>query len=104
MRKYIGLTFLLPLAFAAVSLASKPKPMDCDTYKCGDHCAPAKYARVRHAWAPPWLLTTPLYGAAIIESSALAGLLIVSRLAARARRAGSDPAPTAEDLAKGTTR
>lgn len=84
------------LALASVSLASKPKPMRCDSWACkGTTCSPARYQAVRYAFLPPWILASPTYGAALTESGVgmLAVLLgIAVRRARRAASAEEDPA------------
>jgi len=75
-RTFIGV--LGSLAIASVALAAKPKPMECDAWACkGEFCAPAKYQAVRHSFLPPWLLDTPVYGAALTETGLLAIALLI---------------------------
>lgn len=85
MRKpFLTLTLAI-LATASVAVAAKPKPMECDAWACkGEFCAPAKYQAVRHSIIPPFLLETPIYGAALTESGLLA-IVLLSGLALRRR-------------------
>jgi len=99
MRRRIGVTLLLAVAITSAALAEKPKPMECDAWSCGEKCAPAKYEAVRSYWMPPWLLTNPLYGAAILESAAVGGLLLIGGIARRKRIA--EPASTGTDRLSG---
>ncbi len=93
MKKAIVFSVLFVLAAVSVALASAPKPMACDSWKCGPKCAPAKYEAVRY---PPTLLPlfgSQIYGAAVVEGgigflAALLGARLTARrrAAARARR------------------
>ncbi len=93
---FTGLFLGTALSFA---LASKPKPKDCDTWKCGPSCAPAKYVAVR---VPPRMLPlfgSQLYPAAITEGGL--GLLafgLVRIVSPRRRREdeGSTPIRASE--------
>ncbi|MDQ6891496.1 MAG: hypothetical protein M3167_02320 [Acidobacteriota bacterium] len=88
---FVGLFFAAALS---VALASKPKPKDCDSWKCGPSCAPAKYVAVR---VPPRMLPlfgSQLYSAAILEGGI--GLLafgLVRISSERRRRAEERSAP-----------
>ena len=85
MRKPVLSLALGILATAAVAVAAKPKPMECDAWACkGEFCAPAKYQAVRHAFIPPWLLETPIYGAALTETGLLS-IVVLGGLALRRR-------------------
>lgn len=85
MRKQLGV-LVLGLGIAGAALASKPKPMECDAWSCGKRCAPARYAAVRDPWMPPWLLASPVYGAIVLESTALGSLIFVGAIARKRRR------------------
>lgn len=97
-KKSLAFVGLFLAAGLSVALAAKPKPMDCEAWKCGPKCAPAKYAAVR---VPPNLLPlfgSQLYGAAIVEGGL--GLLafgLVRIVSVRRRRttALTAPAPLA---------
>lgn len=91
-KKGVAFAGLFLGAALSVALAARPKPKDCDSWKCGPSCAPAKYVAVR---VPPTLLPlfgSELYGAAIAEGGL--GLLAIGlvRIAA-ARRRRETPAP-----------
>lgn len=88
MRKPVLNVSLAILATAAAALASKPKPMECDAWACkGEYCSPAKYQAVRNSIIPPFLLETPVYGAALTEAGVLS-IALLSALALRRRGAG----------------
>ncbi|GAC1430586.1 MAG: hypothetical protein NVSMB68_02870 [Thermoanaerobaculia bacterium] len=87
MLRKAGLSAMLVLALASVSLASKPKPMKCDSWACkGDSCSPAKYQTVRHAFLPPWILASPTYGAALTESGVGMLAILLGVAVRRSRR------------------
>ena len=86
MRKPILNLAIGILATAAVAVAAKPKPMECDAWACkGEFCAPAKYQAVRNSIVPPWLLETPVYGAALSEAGLLS-IVVLGGLAIRRRK------------------
>jgi len=85
MRKQLGV-LVLGLGIAGAALASKPKPMECDAWSCSKRCAPARYAAVRDPWMPPWMLTSPVYGAVVLETTALGSLIFVGAIARKRRR------------------
>ena len=94
MKKAIALSALLVLVAVSVALAAAPKPMACDSFKCGPKCAPAKYEAVRYAPTLLPLFGSQIYGAAVVEGgigflAALlgSGLAAKRRAAARAHRA-----------------
>lgn len=100
MRKPVLNLTLGILATAAVAVAAKPKPMECDAWACkGEFCSPAKYQAVRNSIVPPWLLETPIYGAALSEAG-LASIVVLGGLALRRRTNhaanAAKPAPTPE--------
>lgn len=96
MMRKAGLTMLLILAVSSVSLAAKPKPMKCDAWECnGTVCAPAKYQAVRNAFLPPWILASPIYGAALTESGVGMLALLLGVAVRRTRSAATvDEAPS----------
>lgn len=104
MRKQSLNIILGVLAVAATGLATKPKPMECDAWACkGEFCAPAKYQAVRHSIVPPWLLETPVYGAALTESGVLAiAVLVPLAIRKRTSREVGAAAP-ARDLGVSTS-
>ena len=87
-RKSFALAGLFLGAGLSVALASKPRPKNCDSWKCGPSCAPAKYAAVR---VPPLLV--PLYGSQLYAAAVTEGGLgllafgLVRVASARGRRA-----------------
>ena len=100
MRKPILNLAIGILATAAVAVAAKPKPMECDAWACkGEFCAPAKYQAVRNSIVPPWLLETPVYGAALSEAGLLS-IVVLGGLAVRRRNSNAvdaaKPAPNPE--------
>lgn len=88
MKRIVALSVLPVLAAVSLALAASPKPMACDSWKCGPKCAPAKYVAVRY---PPTILPqfeTQIYGAAVVEGGiGLVAVLAGLRLAARRRSA-----------------
>ncbi len=93
-KKALAFTGLFLGAALSVALASKPKPKDCDSWKCGPSCAPTKYAAVR---VPPVLLPlygSQLYGAVVAEGGLglLAFGLVRVASARRRRERASAPA------------
>lgn len=92
-KKAFAFTGLFLGAALSVALASKPKPKDCDSWKCGPSCAPTKYAAIR---VPPVLLPlygSQLYGAVVMEGGL--GLLAFGlvRVASARRRRDAASAP-----------
>lgn len=83
-------------AALSVALSSKPKPKDCDTWKCGPSCSPAKYVAVR---VPPRMLPlfgSQLYSAAILEGGVgllAIGLVRIATVRRPPREASSAPLP-----------
>ncbi len=86
MRKSAILGSLLILTAVSVALAAAPKPMACDSWKCGPKCAPAKYVAVRFPPTIRPLFESQLYGAAVLEGGAGFAVLLGARWTARRRR------------------
>lgn len=81
-------------AALSVALASKPKPKDCDTWKCGPSCAPAKYVAVRVPARMLPLFGSQLYSAAIVEGGlGLVAFGLVRIVSPRRRRLEEPPPP-----------
>ncbi len=96
MKKTVGFALLLVLTAVSISLAAAPKPMACDSFKCGPSCAPAKYVAVRTPPTLPPLFASPVYGAAVIEGGiGLLAVLFGARLSVkrRAKVAREEAAP-----------
>ncbi|MEP6994291.1 MAG: hypothetical protein ABI968_07200, partial [Acidobacteriota bacterium] len=70
MKRVVGVVILLVLATVSLSLAKAPKPMACDSFKCGPKCAPAKYVSVRFPPTVRPLFESQVYGAAVVEGGA----------------------------------
>ncbi len=87
MRKTAILVSLFVLAAVSVTLAAAPKPMACDSWKCGPKCAPAKYVAVRFPPTIRPLFESQIYGAAVLEGAVSVAVLLGARWSGRRRAA-----------------
>ena len=101
MKKTLLIAGLAITAAFSVSLASQPKPMDCDAWSCkGNSCAPAKYVSVRNSPILRWFDSSPVNGAFVLEGSLASALLVAGVFSRRRRHAEMGrPAPLPADEA-----